>query len=803
MGKINVKGLGVVEIQGDTPTSKEATDIKKALTTLNVEGVGNSLGDLEAQQYADGPNFGRILTEVGGSIIGSIATGGFTLPGIVRNVGMRSMPFLRALAKASAGSAAGGGTGAVVAQTFDPKEDIVKEVVRAAGEGALGEAVGAPLAIKAAPIITKILGRPKQFARELEGAKLAEQQLKTKSYEILYGKSASETLKNLSIENQLKYISEMAPKIDIDKNIREYMKKTNLTEDKFEVLKDAALESQKGLTPAYKTNNQGINILETIMSKSILGGGQFARRYRAISDIGDRIAYDTVNEMAEGNLAANKSELGGLFLTSFNDGARLFKTASDAMFEKVDKLLKGGRDQSLSIFERLGTKNSLSETVAEINENITRGIDGGINDPNFKIMSGLSRDLGKITEDFGGKFSYVEIAAKRSNLAAHKEMLKASGQKESIEAVTKVIQKMDDMLSPQMLRTAGLDPKAADALQEARDFYKAGKDVFQRGTVSALLAKGARETADLGTVFKRITDGNQIDLLGRVLRDIDALPTVTKNQAFKDAIGKPITQADVKVLKESLRGHFLENMLAKSLKNSPQFGSYYKAESFIKALDNNMDTLKLLYPDPADVKKLRDLQTSLGFSQGKISDISGIPGGVLIQLKQAGAAGQLLQFGGGIFSPGVAPIGVGLATGSILPALGVVIAPKYIGKVMLDPKFQELAFKSSVKPLIEKANTPKRMQSVYNQMLGRLVTLGAIPEAEAAEVKDGIQSYLDAIEEQKSQRAVPLPDVQPANFPVINQGGSTVSPTGGSSPELAQALNLFNKGGIVSAKKNF
>ena len=117
------------------------------------------------------------------------------------------------------------------------------------GEGVLGEAVGAPLAIKVAPIIKKILGKPQQFARELDGAKLAEEQIKNKSYEILYGKSASETLKNLSIENQLKYISEMAPKIDIDKNIREYMKKSNLSEDKFEVLKDAALESQKGLTP--------------------------------------------------------------------------------------------------------------------------------------------------------------------------------------------------------------------------------------------------------------------------------------------------------------------------------------------------------------------------------------------------------------------------------------------------------------------------------------------------------------------------------------------------------------------------
>jgi len=800
MGKINVQGLGVVEIEGDAPTEEESKEIGRALETLMSDKVGDSVADKAAAEYSNSPNFGRIITEVAGSIAGSIATGGFTLPRLAANVGMRSLPFIKALAKASAGSAAGGGAGALVAETFDPSENVIKEVARAAGEGALGEAIGAPLAIKAAPIITKILGRPKQFARELEGAKLAEQQLKTKSYEILYGKSASETLKNLSIENQLKYISEMAPKIDIDKNIREYMKKTNLSEDKFEVLKDAALESQKGLTPAYKTNNQGINILETIMSKSILGGGQFAKRYRAISDIGDRIAYDTVNEMAEGNLAANKSELGGLFLTSFNDGARLFKTASDAMFEKVDKLLKGGRDQSLSIYERLGTKNSLSETVAEINENITRGIDGGINDPNFKIMSGLSRDLGKITEDFGGKFSYVEIAAKRSNLAAHKEMLKASGQKESIEAVTKVIQKMDDMLSPQMLRTAGLDPKAADALQEARDFYKAGKDVFQRGTVSALLAKGARETADLGTVFKRITDGNQIDLLGRVLRDIDALPTVTKNQAFKDAIGKPITQADVKVLKESLRGHFLENMLAKSLKNSPQFGSYYQAESFIKALDNNMDTLKLLYPDPADVKKLRDLQTSLGFSQGKISDISGIPGGVLIQLKQAGAAGQLLQFGGGIFSPGVAPIGVGLATGSILPALGVVIAPKYIGKVMLDPKFQQLAFKTSVNEVAKGTNTPKKMQSVYNQMLGRLVSLGVIPEAEAAEARNGIQEYMDGVEQQVENNRVPLPNVPESNFPIINQGGAA-TPTGVSNPQLASALNLFNKGGIVSAKK--
>ena len=204
MGKINVKGLGVVEIEGDKPTQQEANDIKKALTTLNVEGISNAVGDEEAQKYSEGPSFGRILTEVGGSILGSIAGGGFTLPGLARQVGMRSMPFLKALAKASAASGAGGGAGAVAAQTFDPKEDIVKEVVRAAGEGALGEAVGAPLAIKAAPIIGKILSKPRQFAETLQGAEIAEQGLKNKSYEILYGKETAENLAKLSPANQAK-----------------------------------------------------------------------------------------------------------------------------------------------------------------------------------------------------------------------------------------------------------------------------------------------------------------------------------------------------------------------------------------------------------------------------------------------------------------------------------------------------------------------------------------------------------------------------------------------------------------------
>jgi len=803
MGRINVQGLGVVEIEGETPTAQESEEIGKALQTLISDKVGDSVADKAATEYSDSPNFGRIVTEVAGSIVGSIAAGGFTLPGIARMVGMRSLPFLKALAKASAGSAAGGAGGALVSETFDPSENVVKEVARAAGEGALGEAIGAPLAIKAAPIISKILGsaKPRQFAEVLQGADVAEQTLKNKSYEILYGKTTAENLMKLSPTKQLEALKGLEPN---DKIIKDYMKSRNIPADEFETLKRSAIEAQKGLTPAFKTNNQGINIAETIISKSILGGSGFAGRYRALKDIGDKVAYDMVQDLTEGSLAQNKSEVGTMFLSMFNNADQLFRTASDSMYQKVDDLLGAAKTKpALSIFEKVGTKNSLSETVAKIQENIREGLGSGRLNPVKGYLDDLSGDLTKLADESEGLVSYKQLSKIRSDLATGRQILKAQNVPgDDLKDLQQVIKTMDDMLSPDFLAKSGLNPKAAKALEDAKGFYEQGMDVFQRGTTVALLAKGARETADLGSVFKSITDGEKTDLLKRVLSDIEQLPILTKNPAFKEAIGNAITTTEAKTLKDSLRGHYLQNMLSRSFVEDVQFGGFYDIRKFTKALDNNAETLKTLFPDSADIQKIEKLKTTLGFAQGRISDISGIPGGVLIQLKQAGAAGQLLQFGGGLFSPANVAVGGAAAAGGILPALGVLIAPKYVGKAMLDPKFQQLVFKSAVEEVVQKTNTPKKMQSVYNQMLGRLVTLGIIPEAEATEARNGIQNYFDAIEQQTEQSRVPLPNVPQSNFPVINQGGGA-TPTSAADPQLAQALNLFNKGGIVSAKKNF
>ena len=47
-----------------------------------------------------------------------------------------------------------------------------------------------------------------------------------------------------------------------------------------------------------------------------------------------------------------------------------------------------------------------------------------------------------------------------------------------------------------------------------------------------------------------------------------------------------------------------------------------------------------------ELEQLQALDNQLKFAYGEFSRLGGLPGGVFIQLKQAGAATQLLQLGG-------------------------------------------------------------------------------------------------------------------------------------------------------------
>ena len=90
-------------------------------------------------------------------------------------------------------------------------------------------------------------------------------------------------------------------------------------------------------------------------------------------------------------------------------------------------------------------------------------------------------------------------------------------------------------------------------------------------------------------------------------------------------------------------------------------------------------------------------------------------------------------------------------------------------------------------------------QEMLNEAQGDLKAVNVVPNENpaSADVIPIDSNQVPQTAEQAGNRTtanIPLPNVQPSNLPMGGQQSNT---------ELAQALNLFSKGGIVSAKKSF
>ena len=99
MGQINVEGVGVVDIKGDTPTFSEMADIKSRAEALKADNILTDEGDKEAQNFFTSPAFGRLVLEAGVSLGSNILTLEFILnPSfiicliVVPNIGNKCMP---------------------------------------------------------------------------------------------------------------------------------------------------------------------------------------------------------------------------------------------------------------------------------------------------------------------------------------------------------------------------------------------------------------------------------------------------------------------------------------------------------------------------------------------------------------------------------------------------------------------------------------------------------------------------------------------------------------------------------------
>ena len=804
MGRVNIVGLGTVDIEGDTPNEQEIEVFKRMAAVKGADKITDGPAEEVTESFFTSPTFGRILTEAGLAIGGSIATGGLALPGLALRAGMLARPFLTQLAKSSIGAGVGGGTGAAVAQTFDPKEDVVKEILRATTEGALAEAIGAPVIIKGGQIVSKLLGSktPKQFNDLLEGADEAELALKSKSVQILKGIDPKKFAK-LSLEEKNKILKEITSKgfVADNKTVLKFAEQNALktTAKEIDKLGSTAKEMASGLTPGVKSSNRTLEIIENISQKSLIGGGAITTRYEAAKQVGDLIAKDMLNQY---KIAADSADLGKLFLEELGGATGAFTATTNKLYKNVDEILKGAGKLEAEIIP----VNTLRESI----DSLKKFYDGSVPGELAKKIPIIEKNILKRSD----KYSFEQL----SNLRKQLVDLQYGAPKTEKMQIGKLIEAVTGSLDNAAVKK--IIPKdAVDALNKANDFFREGNNVFSRGITSTLLKNAGEDGLVLGkdakaiqNVFKTITGNDNIKNTQAIFREIDALTGKTVGagdgfdalKAMKDPLTKKplLTLKQGTMLKDSVRGHYLANAMRKAEKGSKQFGKYIDSDSFAKNIDEGEGKLRKFLFQGDDAKKLEELQNTLAFAQGDLSRLPGIPGGIFIQLKQAGAAGQILSLG----SVGGAAVGAGLV-GGLVPAAGILLAPAIASKIMLNPKFSNLIFKESAKMVAKGENTPKKMGVLYRQIIGRMLTDGLISKEERDDAIDQVNNFEKRSDlQQASQNNLPqLPDVQQSNFPVISSGTSPMNTAagGGSNTELAQALNLFNKGGIVSAKKSF
>jgi len=804
MGRVNIVGLGTVDIEGDTPNEQEIEVFKRMATVKGADKITDGPAEEVTESFFTSPTFGRILTEAGLAIGGSIATGGLALPGLALRAGMLARPFLTQLAKSSIGAGVGGGTGAAVAQTFDPKEDIVKEILRATTEGALAEAIGAPVIIKSGQVVSKLLGSktPKQFNDLLEGANEAELALQSKSVQILKG-ITPEKFAKLSLEEKNKILKEITSRgfVADNKTVLKFAEENALktSAKQIDQLGATAKEMASGLTPGVKSSNRTLEIIENISQKSLIGGGAITTRYEAAKQVGDLIAKDMLNQY---KVVADSSDVGKLFLESLGGARGAFEVTKNKLYKNVDDILKAKGVIDAEIIP----VNNLRESI----KSLQKFYDGDLPQTIAQIMPST---IGKIDERVG-KYSFAQLDSLRKRLID----LQFGAAKTEKAQVGKIIKAVDDALEDAAINKI-IPKEAVDAKDLANDFFREGNDVFSRGIVSQLLKNAGEDGLVLGkdakaiqNVFKTITGNDNLMNTKSVFREIDALTGKNVNagdgfDALKRIIDpvtkKPmLTVAQGQKLKDSVRGHFLANAMREAEKGNTQFGKYIDSDSFGKSIDKGEGKLRKFLFQGDDAKKLEELQNTLAFAQGDLSRLPGIPGGIFIQLKQAGAAGQILSLG----SIGGAAVGAGLV-GGLVPAVGILLAPAIASKIMLNPKFSNLIFKESAKIVAKGENTPKKMGVLYRQIIGRMLTDGLISKEERDDAIEQVNNFdkRSNIQEASQNNQPALPEVQPSNFPIINTGTSSMNTAagGGSNTELAQTLNLFSKGGIVSAKKSF
>jgi uncharacterized spore protein YtfJ len=625
MGVITVRNLGQVRIAGETPTKQEIQRIgalvKKNKQKAEKRALPGIIDDIEIaegnerteaiENYLKSKEFARLATEVG------FAVGGAMTGGTLAAARLALRPALQTLYR-SLGAGVGQATGAGIASTtFDPKEELAKDVLRAFAQGATFEAVGA--AVPA--LINKIKLRGIKTTKEADEAE------------------------------------------QIIKSQKEELGKVSKLDDE---LATALKEGQ--LTPGLQTENRFIDIAENVTEKSLFGGGKLIKARKGAETLTNKFLDDYIANYGD----ITRSDYGDLLQRAITGNVDEWKIAAKGAYQALDdklRVVSGGARVDIT-----DIKKSAQKLLDEA-----------------KPTAKLQPDALKIPRTILDQNDFVPFStanAIRSQFLgvtrSTNELISGQSQRYAATLAKEITETLDDV------GKSNLSPSVREAYTKAQKIWRDGSEVFNTKLINKLIRDDPEQ------VFKTLIKPERPSTVKKVFKAINK----TKDEAVK------------KDLKDSLKGAFLFDLKSESIKRYDTL----KGDYLLKNLNKYGDSVLNELFTPAELANVRGLLKSLKVAQQKTVG-EGVPGGVFIQLTQAGA---LLGLGTGMFT---------------LPSAAILLTPKIISSLFTNPKFVNLLKQGfALKP-----GDPKYYRW-STRFINAMVTEGLIDRDEADDALDELES---------------------------------------------------------------
>jgi len=545
-----------------------------------------------------------------------------------------------------------------------------------------------------------------------------------------------------------------------------------------------AKEAKKGLTIGMKTESRFLDTLENIATKSFFGAEELIGRKEALAFVGQAAQKDFIENATQG---LNKTDLGTLFFDSITGAKNARKAYFNAQYKSLDDIVK----------KELGLRADQAPPKLITGKPIIDSLNTYIKDlqlPSKDVLA-LQKDL--LKRIAGKRFDFKSLETLRSEIGIDANDAFRAGNSKLGKAYSTMQKSIDDLLdNKDALKKFQIPETAVNKIKQIRKEYADTSELFEDGIFANILAKGNKD-GGVDEIFNAIVKGKQKSTLVQV----------TKDKIEESVKRKFLTEEQGLQLKDSLKGQYLQNIFERSKLGkskdgaAPIYSEFVDASSINKNLNADKQTYDILF-DTNEKNTLDKLIKNLAISQGTLDKKTGLPGGVFIQLKQAGALGSLLSYGSAGNLAGLLA-DKGIAT--------ILVAPAVFSKIMLNPKFNKLIFEETAKQNLRKTS-PTKAGIAFRNIVGRLIDEGLIDSEEGLRAieeskqvqadfeRKGIKNTDDFNKAVATPQRRPAPAMPPVNTRVTDVQTRPVAapmpipqgtmPTGGLQERIAQSNQL-------------